>query len=188
VTADPPANWVAVRDASDVVATVPIPERIVELLDRGTATPVDETDPAEPGVEEPTADEVLVDPESAGPAEAQSEGTDPGDAPDPEPAAPAAPRTAEPGAADQPPAPDAVELRAVDPGATGGPGTVEVVAGDSFWTLAGALAGSGGTADTAEVTIVWSALIDANRDRLVEPGNPDLLHVGQVLVVPTGSS
>jgi nucleoid-associated protein YgaU len=30
----------------------------------------------------------------------------------------------------------------------------------------------------------WRRLIDANRDRLVDPGNPDLLLPGQELVLP----
>jgi hypothetical protein len=30
----------------------------------------------------------------------------------------------------------------------------------------------------------WRRLIDTNRDRLVDPGNPDLLVPGQELVLP----
>ena len=67
------------------------------------------------------------------------------------------------------------------------PGTVVVQVGESFWTIAVDLvAASGGSPDAGAVTSVWSALVAANADRLVEPGNPDLLHVGQTLVVPGG--
>jgi hypothetical protein len=54
---------------------------------------------------------------------------------------------------------------------------VVVRPGDSFWSIA---------EDEAEgdVGTYWRALIDANRDRLVDPGNPDLLYPEQVLRLP----
>jgi nucleoid-associated protein YgaU len=54
---------------------------------------------------------------------------------------------------------------------------VVVRPGDSFWSIA---------EDEAEgdVASYWRALIDANRDRLVDPGNPDLLYPEQVLRLP----
>ena len=39
-------------------------------------------------------------------------------------------------------------------------------------------------ADGREVTTYWRALIEANRDRLVDPSNPDLLYPDQVLRLP----
>lgn len=66
-----------------------------------------------------------------------------------------------------------------------GPGVVaaEVVVapGESFWDIAERIAV--GTGD--DVATTWADLIEANSSRLVEPGNPDLLHVGQAIVVPS---
>jgi hypothetical protein len=75
--------------------------------------------------------------------------------PTPAPPAPAAPPTAA----------GAGEERVVRPG-------------DSFWSIAEAEAGAG------EVAGYWRTLIDENRDRLVDRGNPDLLYPGQVLRLP----
>lgn len=54
----------------------------------------------------------------------------------------------------------------------------------SLWSLAGQAIAADGDATEVTVGAYWSALMDANADRLVEPGNPNLLHVGQELVVP----
>jgi hypothetical protein len=61
-------------------------------------------------------------------------------------------------------------------------GSTEVVVrpGGSFWSIAVAEAGS------RDLVVYWRALIAENRDRLVDPGNPDLLFVGQRLVLPRG--
>ena len=37
----------------------------------------------------------------------------------------------------------------------------------------------------AEITRYWRTLVEANRDRLVVPGNPDLVLPGQELALPT---
>jgi hypothetical protein len=60
------------------------------------------------------------------------------------------------------------------------PRTPEVVVapGDSFWSIAAEQRRGG------DVAAYWRALIEANRDRLVDPANPDLLYAGQVLVLP----
>ncbi|MGE0879997.1 MAG: LysM peptidoglycan-binding domain-containing protein [Acidimicrobiia bacterium] len=75
-------------------------------------------------------------------------------------------------ASTDPPVP-AVSAIAVD--------TITVQPGDHFWAIAETRAAS---ADHASVTEYWHRLIDANRDRLADPDNPDLLFAGQVLVLP----
>lgn len=62
--------------------------------------------------------------------------------------------------------------------------TVEV--GDSFWSIAEDQVAIrlGRTPTDTEVVEPWLALIAANRDRLLDPGDPDLLHPGQVLRLP----
>jgi len=63
-----------------------------------------------------------------------------------------------------------------------GPDQVIVTAGDSFWSLAvDAVADHRGTVAVDEY---WRRLIAANRERLVDPGNADLIYPGQVLVLP----
>jgi nucleoid-associated protein YgaU len=62
------------------------------------------------------------------------------------------------------------------------PDEVVVAVGDSFWSLA-----VDAVADRPEPVPVegyWLRLIAANRDRLVDPANADLLYPGQVLVRP----
>ncbi|MEO6317281.1 MAG: LysM domain-containing protein [Acidimicrobiales bacterium] len=63
-----------------------------------------------------------------------------------------------------------------------------VVVGESFWGIAEQEAGAGTSPTTAEVGSYWAELVAANSDRLVEPGNPDLLLPGQVLVLPASPS
>ncbi len=65
-------------------------------------------------------------------------------------------------------------------------GDVTVAAGDNFWDLAeGELTEAWGRAPTdAEVVPHWQALVEANRDRLAPPGDPDLIYPGQLFVVP----
>jgi hypothetical protein len=64
-----------------------------------------------------------------------------------------------------------------------------VGAGDSFWSVAEETLRdrSGGQAPTeARVERYWRVLVDANRGRMADPGNPDLLIPGQELVLPSG--
>lgn len=98
--------------------------------------------------------------------------------PAPATTAPPPPAAPDPSAAAPPPAPVA------------GPAEVAVVAGDSFWTIAEdrAAAELGRAPTVGEVTTVWVDLLAANADRLVDPGNPDLILPGQVLVVPGAAS
>jgi nucleoid-associated protein YgaU len=76
-----------------------------------------------------------------------------------------------------PPVPHAVSTPRV--AATTSPAAEVVVArGDSFWSIAVEEAGE------RDLVGYWRALIDANRDRLVDPSNPDLLYPAQVLRLP----
>lgn len=84
-----------------------------------------------------------------------------------------------------PPAPDPPpQARQVKPPPASAPepqaGTTWTVSrGDSFWAIAEALV------PAPDVDRYWRALIEANRGRLADPDNPDLLFVGQELVLPT---
>jgi LysM domain len=94
----------------------------------------------------------------------------------PEPAT-AAPVTVTPAAA--PALPPTPALPAVD--AT----TWLVEAGDSLWSIAEEVVRTARPdASDRTVTRYWRALTDANRTRLVDPGNPDLLVPGQQLSLP----
>ena len=66
------------------------------------------------------------------------------------------------------------------------PGTVVVQPGDHLWALASrALARELGRAPAeAEVDPYWRTVVAANRDRLVDPDNPDLILPGQEMVLP----
>jgi len=105
------------------------------------------------------------------------------------PPATAAPTTAAPTVTEPEPAGD-------EPAATPAPsGTddareVTVQPGDSFWTIAeDAVAQRLGHPPTdAEVAAVWVRVLDANADRLVEPGNFDLILPGQAVLLPVGAA
>ncbi len=57
--------------------------------------------------------------------------------------------------------------------------------GDNLWDIAAALQAAAGVQDEDLVRSYWLELIDANRDRLSDPDNPDLVFVGQQLRLPT---
>lgn len=61
-----------------------------------------------------------------------------------------------------------------------------VRSGESFWTIAKAEVArvTQHEPDLTEVDGYWRTLVRANADRLTQPGNPDLVHSGQVLVLP----
>lgn len=61
-----------------------------------------------------------------------------------------------------------------------------VTPGDHFWSIAeGVLTATyGSTPDEASVAEYWVVLVDANRSRLIDPNNPDLIFPGQELVLP----
>lgn len=60
-----------------------------------------------------------------------------------------------------------------------------VTVGEHFWSIAEAtLRAAAFDPDPSAVTRYWSDLVDANRDRLIDPDNPDLIVPGQRLVLP----
>lgn len=66
------------------------------------------------------------------------------------------------------------------------PATWTVHAGDDFWSIAENVVSrrSPTSVSGREVATYWSRLIAANRGRLPEPGDPDLLFPGDTLVLP----
>ncbi len=71
--------------------------------------------------------------------------------------------------------------------APAGPSTERVVAeGDSFWSIAADEVGRslGRAPLDREVADYWNGLIEANRDRLPDPSDPDLIVPGMRLTVP----
>jgi nucleoid-associated protein YgaU len=67
------------------------------------------------------------------------------------------------------------------------PGIHVVQRGDHLWSIAEhtlQAASAGGTVDDAAVTRYWRVLMEQNRDRLVDPDDPDLILPGQQLVLP----
>jgi hypothetical protein len=63
---------------------------------------------------------------------------------------------------------------------------VRVEPGDHLWGIAASRLrlALGEEPDTEQVRPYWAALVEANRDRLVDPDDPDLLLPGQELVLP----
>jgi DNA-binding SARP family transcriptional activator/nucleoid-associated protein YgaU len=72
------------------------------------------------------------------------------------------------------------------PSADGDGTEVTVVVGDSMWSIAerhlAAAIGRPGSAP--QVAIYWAAFVETNRDLFADPGNPDLIHVGQRFALP----
>jgi LysM domain len=69
--------------------------------------------------------------------------------------------------------------------AAAAPPSWTVEAGDSFWSIAAeTLAQAGEAPNDRRVIGYWRRLVAANRDRLLDPGNADLLVPGQELVLP----
>lgn len=67
------------------------------------------------------------------------------------------------------------------PGPPAPAGTWRVGRGESFWSVAESVV-DGPEADVARY---WRTLMEANRDQLRDPSDPDLLFVGQELVLPS---
>ncbi len=75
----------------------------------------------------------------------------------------------------------------VEPSASPAPaGDVVVEEGDNFWELAEEQmeSATGRLPTDAETAPYWQDMIEANQDRLVQPGNPNLILPGQKLCVP----
>lgn len=91
------------------------------------------------------------------------------DEPDVDEPSEAAPTTAAPPAVDRPDA----HVHRVGPG-------------ENLWSIAAAHLRSelGHRPSSAEVTRYWTILIEANRDRLPDPTNPDLIYAGIELTLP----
>lgn len=71
-------------------------------------------------------------------------------------------------------------------GSAAPPTTWTVAPGESFWRIAESVVSSAlaRPPTDADIAPYWSRLIAANRDRLPDRDNPNLLYVGQTLVVP----
>jgi nucleoid-associated protein YgaU len=84
------------------------------------------------------------------------------------------------------PDPEAVAPVPVSAPVPGPNDTWVVQAGDSLWSIASAhLADLNGTPPAdAQVVVMWNRLIDLNRDRLVNPAEPDLIFADQVFELP----
>ena len=89
---------------------------------------------------------------------------------------------------DEAPAEPTPEVPPVPPAAIAAtaPRTWTVGPGDHLWGVAErTLSEAWGRPPTdAEVDPYWRAVIEANRERLRDPGNPDLVFAGQVLTLP----
>ena len=78
-----------------------------------------------------------------------------------------------------------------DPGRAGpeddGLATTVVERGDDLWSISEARLEVDLEREAAdpEVAPYWRTVIDANQDRFIQPGNPNLIYPGQVLVLPS---
>jgi hypothetical protein len=65
------------------------------------------------------------------------------------------------------------------------PGEWLVAPGDHLWSIAErAVTASGAGLDEREVRRYWLSLIEANRERLIDPADPDVILPGQRLILP----
>lgn len=80
-------------------------------------------------------------------------------------------------------------LRMAEPGADGEqaePARWQVRAGDHLWGIAEAVLAEAWARAPSDAQVVpyWQALIERNRDALVDPANPDLIYPGQEFELP----
>ena len=90
-----------------------------------------------------------------------------------------------------PPDPDPVELPSVRDRRPGPSPIAEehvVERGESLWTIAADVVErrASRTVSDAEVAVYWRRLLEANRDRLQRPDDPDLILPGQRFTLPSG--
>lgn len=176
----PPNDWTRLAPA-----WVRVPVAVVVTAATGPSTAAPALAISDPGVAVPP-DPPRLSSIDAGGDRAQPRTSLPWAAqPDPEPAPdpPEDPPAVPAGSAPEPTAPPI--------GAGGGPPgsaaeTVVVQPGDHLWGLAAkAVQGDLGRPPTeAEVATYWRRVVAANRDRLVDPDNPDLILPGQEMVLP----
>jgi resuscitation-promoting factor RpfA len=82
-------------------------------------------------------------------------------------------------------APPAAPSHSPEPAPAAAPSSWTVEAGDSFWSIAAeTVAPAADAPDDRRVIGYWRRLVDANRSRLLDPGNPDLLVPDQELLLP----
>lgn len=79
------------------------------------------------------------------------------------------------------------DVAAGEPAASGVTGQWRVRPGEHFWSIAAEVVSRSSATpfDERAVAAYWVRLIEANRSRLRDPGNPDLLMPGTVLVLPS---
>ena len=147
-----------------------------------SSTPVTPTSVDPPAIEADGPDDGRPPAGPAGPGPANEAGVP--SAPPADASAPSRPTDDLP----HPPAPPAVAVSGQPSPSSNEQAQGEAVVvepGMSFWSIAAeAMADVGLPTDDASVARYWRRVIDANRDRLVAPANPDLLLPGQVLVLP----
>ena len=75
-------------------------------------------------------------------------------------------------------------IQAPSPGAAA---EVVVAPGDHLWAIAERTVTErlGTTPTDAAIAVYWRRLIETNRDRLVAPSDPSLIHPGQRVVLPS---
>lgn len=180
----------------------PSPPATMTRLPDGTATmrrlpePADGTAPTSTTVPSPTTTAgpsatPATAPQPTAPTTAAPPTTSPAPAPDaPRPAPPAAATTPPDTPADAPPdtPPDTPSAPAPAPAADAAPGagswTIE--AGDHLWAVAEeTLADAWGRLPADhEIAAYWADLVAANRSRLPDPANPDLVFPGTTILLP----
>jgi hypothetical protein len=124
-------------------------------------------------------------PADAAPATAptmrQIDRADSPDLPGMRPVAPVSPPPGDDVPAADEPADDLIEMVA-----DGAEATWTARTGDHLWGIAASHLQDqrGSVPSDADITVYWQRLIDANRDRLADPGNPDLIYPGQEFILP----
>jgi hypothetical protein len=173
---------VAAEDAAGANAVVASPDdvpvmHLVEPPAAGAPPTTDSphTTDTDPRTSLPWADPPMLEPtEQVEPERVDPQQDDPGLPTGPTPAPNAEHReTGKPDAA----APPSVAVP------EGGRRVHVVEPGEHFWSIAEEVVAQRPDADL-EVADYWRLLVEANRDRLVDRDNPDLIHPGQELVLP----
>jgi hypothetical protein len=92
---------------------------------------------------------------------------------------------APPGADHEDPSATAPGPATTDVGPAPPPETWTIAPGEHLWRVAAETLAAHGRADDDRATLAYlHRVIEANRDRLIDPDNPDLVHPGQVMVLP----